>query len=263
MVGDVVRNEIVDLATHVWPCAGQLERADLAGIMEFYRQEVSGQLTRAVVPPDAERRPIWWCFARLAQHLGFACLPGALDPALCDDDEVVDSLAGAALAELVASPHGCVADRPEPWVTQNVLPEGRWCLAPEPLVQQLRGLREPPALALVPGRQLRSMNSALRDVSAVGERCDEARVHLHPEDARAAGIADGAAVRICEASTATPWALAEIDDSLRPGAVWIPHGWLQPDLGALTSARHDIDPLTGMVLQSGVEVRVEPIDAPA
>jgi hypothetical protein len=39
--------------------------------------------------------------------------------------------------------------------------------------------------------------------------------------------------------------------------VWIPHGWLEPNVGRLTSAEHEIDPLTGMVLQSGLAVDVE------
>ena len=49
VVGDVVQNEIVDFATHVWPCTGQLERADLSGLMEFYRLAVIGQLARPIV----------------------------------------------------------------------------------------------------------------------------------------------------------------------------------------------------------------------
>ena len=50
---------------------------------------------------------------------------------------------------------------------------------------------------------------------------------------------------------------AEIDPGLRPGAVWIPHGWLEPNVGEIESAHDDVDPLTGMVRLSGVEVRVE------
>lgn len=55
VVGDVVHNEIVDLATHVWPCAGQLERSDVAGVMEYYKQEVVGRPGR--VSPS--RRAPW------------------------------------------------------------------------------------------------------------------------------------------------------------------------------------------------------------
>jgi hypothetical protein len=43
------------------------------------------------------------------------------------------------------------------------------------------------------------------------------------------------------------------------GGVWLPHGWTQPNVGWLTSSQHDIDPLTGMVLLSGVAVEIEPV----
>jgi hypothetical protein len=44
---------------------------------------------------------------------------------------------------------------------------------------------------------------------------------------------------------------------MQPGSIGMPHGWSAPDVGRLTSADSGIDPLTGMVLQSGLSVSVE------
>jgi hypothetical protein len=48
-----------------------------------------------------------------------------------------------------------------------------------------------------------------------------------------------------------------VDGNMPPGSIGIPHGWASPDVGRLTSADSGIDPLTGMVLQSGLSVSVE------
>jgi anaerobic selenocysteine-containing dehydrogenase len=253
VVADVLHNEIVDVATHLWPCAGQLERADVMGIMEFYKQEVTGQFAAATVPPVAERRPLWWPFAQLASRLGFSCLPTGLEANECSDSEVVESFVGGRLPSLLAAPHGVIGPRPGAWVTERLLPGGRWRVAPAPLRDALTQLREPPPLALVPGRQLRTMNSAFRDIAAPRERLATPDIHVAPSDAKRAGIEHGAPV-IVRSEHGELTGTTFVDQRLRAGTVWIPHGWLTPNVCVLTSASQDIDRLTGMVLQSGVAV---------
>jgi formylmethanofuran dehydrogenase subunit D len=104
---------------------------------------------------------------------------------------------------------------------------------------------------------MRTMNSALRDVAAVGERKDDVLVHLAPADAEQVGVAEADSVRV-RSGAGELVGQVRIDESLRTGSVWIPHGWLDPNVCRLTSREHEIDPLTGMVLQSGVAVEVEP-----
>ena len=38
----------------------------------------------------------------------------------------------------------------------------------------------------------------------------------------------------------------------------IPHGWADPNVCTLTTAEVDVDPLTGMVWQSGLPVQLSP-----
>ncbi len=86
---------------------------------------------------------------------------------------------------------------------------------------------------------------------------------LHPADAETAGISDGQPVRVTTA-TGEVVGVASIDDGIARGAVSVPHGFDavgQPNVGSLISDVLDIDPLTGMVLQSGVAVSIAPVTA--
>jgi hypothetical protein len=56
--------------------------------------------------------------------------------------------------------------------------------------------------------------------------------------------------------------VASIDQGIARGAVSVPHGFDgpgQPNVGELISDTTDLDPLTGMVLQSGLPISVEPL----
>lgn len=75
-VVDVVANETTDLATHLAPCAGQLERADLTLSTDQYLPAVAVAYTPAVVAPAASRRELWWILATLLEALGHRPLPG-------------------------------------------------------------------------------------------------------------------------------------------------------------------------------------------
>jgi len=109
---------------------------------------------------------------------------------------------------------------------------------------------------LIPGRRLRTLSSPLRDAAAPREWTDVSRIHLAPDDARALGVSAGAAVSVSSRHGEVVGE-AEIDPGLRPRAVRISHDWLEPNVGEIASAHHEVDTLTGMVRLSGVEVRVQ------
>ncbi len=150
------------------------------------------------------------------------------------------------------------------WV-HDKLPQGRWRIAPAPLVAQLQAISEDSTassapLRLISGRQLRQMNSALRETAGPGERLDTAMIHLHAQDAADAGIDDGAPMRVASAAGSLE-GRARIDPALRPGTVWVPHDWPRLSVSELTSDRLGVDPLTGMVEQTGLAVRVQSVPA--
>lgn len=259
-VADVVRTDTTDLATHLLPCTGQLERADLPLYTDQYSPAVSSQLTEPVVAPSAQRRSMWWMFAQLAKRLGIDAMPSGLDPDTAADEDLlaVNANRGRSdFATMRAEPTGMVADHAVfGWVTEKLLPDGRWRLAPEELVAQLARLAEPARQVLIPRRQLRHLNSQLREgAGARGRERDPASVLMHPDDIAEAGLADGTDVVVRSASGALRGTVCA-DEDMRRGTVSIPHGYATPNVGRLTSGYLGADPLTGMVLQSGVPVSV-------
>ncbi|UCN06901.1 hypothetical protein LFT51_24840 [Mycobacterium intracellulare subsp. chimaera] len=79
---------------------------------------------------------------------------------------------------------------------------------------------------------------------------------MHPEDGAAAGVADGQKVTVRSANGELT-GIAKVDDSIRRGAVSIPHGHHAANVNRLTN-KDDIDVVTGMVRYSGVPVSLHP-----
>ena len=266
VVVDVIDTETTALATHVLPATGMLERADIPDYVDSYQAQLMSQYTPAVVPAGGQRKPVWWLFAQLGRRLGLEVMPPGLDPDTATDTDYLTSMTRRArlpFDELIASPTAVVVDGPQRgWVRDNVLPGGRWRVAPAELVGQLAGLAADPVdaefpLRLIPGRQLRTLNSMLRDTSAPGGRTELAWVTVHPDDAASAEVAEGDTVDVVSSFGRCPGTL-RVSEAMQPGTVHIPHGWSGTNASLLTSATEHVDPLTGMPRQTAIPVRLEP-----
>jgi anaerobic selenocysteine-containing dehydrogenase len=265
-VADVLDHELVSLATHVLPATAQLERADLP-MIEGPSLSTGTQFTEAVVAPVAERRPVWWMLGELGRRLDLDVLAG-LDPDACDDRallaRVADAGRGDATAVFAAGPRGVVGPAPSyGWVHDQVLPDGRWRVAPRVLVDRLRAdldqlqdLDDPddagPEFVLTARRQLRIMNSA-RYEQADRRGTEQPWVRCNPADVGRLGLDDGDPVVLTNAYGTTAGVL-RADDRVRPGVVSLTHGWIDTNPTALTSTVDDVDPLTGMICQSAIPV---------
>jgi anaerobic selenocysteine-containing dehydrogenase len=262
---DVVETETTRRASHVLPAAGQLERADIPDYVDQYQNLVASQHTTAVVPCGAERKPVWWIFGQLARRLGIDPMPAGLDVDTATDDDLLARFAARGalpFEDVVASATGVVVGGPRRgWVRERVLPDGRWRVAPPDLVAQLESLTsdgaQPHPLVLIPGRQMRTLNSALRDVAAPGGRLDRNTIVLHPDDAAAAGVTEGGEV-VVRSRFGSCAGTCRFDDGLRRGVVHIPHGWNDPGVGFLTSGTKHVDRLTGMPQLTALPVTIEP-----
>ncbi|MBM3692647.1 MAG: molybdopterin oxidoreductase [Actinobacteria bacterium] len=262
-VADVVDHELVGLATHVLPATAQMERADLP-MVEGISLTTGTQYTDAVVPPAAERRPVWWILGELGRRLDLDVLDG-LDPDATDGRALLVRLADRAGADgaavVAAGPRGLPGPPPEfGWVHDEVLPDGRFRLAPAALVERLDAELASldaarPATVLVPRRQLRSMNSARYESAARPE--DPPWVRIGADDAAAGGLADGDPVDLVGAHGRVR-GVVRIDPRLRPGVVSLTHGWIATNVSRLTSVTDAVDPLTGMVCQSAIPVELRP-----
>ena len=249
---EIINNETTQLATHVLPTKDPLERPDIT-IHDVLSSRVSVQYTPAVVDPVGERRSMWWVFAELGRRLGYD-LGNLGDPASSSDDDVLAVLLAGARTKYDEVAATGWADAPQqlpaPWVDDHIERMGGWRLAPPLLVDQLAALEPTPPLVMVPRRQRKKLNGQL---DFLGERAD---ILIHPEDGAAAGVVDGKPV-IVRSANGELTGIAKVDDSIRRGAVSIPHGHHDANVNRLTS-KDDIDVVTGMVRYSGIAVSLHP-----
>lgn len=249
---EIINNETTELATHVLPTKDPLERPDIT-IHDILSSHVSVQYSPAVVEPVGERRSMWWVFAELGRRLGYE-LGNLGDPDTSTDDDVLAVLlAGARTGfDEVAAVGWAEAPRelPAAWVDEHVARMGGWRLAPPLLVDQLAGLKPPAPLVLVPRRQRRKLNGQLDFLGEAPE------ILIHPLDGADAGVANGQKVTVRSANGELT-GIAKVDDSIRRGAVSIPHGHHVANVNHLTN-KDDIDVVTGMVRYSGIPVSLHP-----
>jgi anaerobic selenocysteine-containing dehydrogenase len=256
---DVLPTETTILATHILPAVGSLERADVPWLLDAYQVAVATQFTPAMVPPVADRWPVWRMFAALGERLGLDVLGGGLTSATATDEALLRPLAarsrGGAHAVFAARSGVVHSGAVFGWV-RRILPGGTWQLAPQPLVAQLADTQpsRPGEMYLLAHRQLHTMNSQLRKLAHTA-------VLVHPVEAATLG-GDGAEVEVCASSRVVTGTLCS-DVRMPRGAVAIPHGWPAPNVSGLTSADQDIDPLTGMVRQTAIPVRIQPVSRTA
>jgi anaerobic selenocysteine-containing dehydrogenase len=239
----------------VLPTKDQLERADI-NLWDFLSPRVAGMYSPAIVAPAGDRRSAWWVLAGLGQRLGYEMPRAPATDGPADDDVMLAAQvkhARAAFADIIASRYAESGyELPAPWVDEFITRIGGWQLAPPQLVTQLAGLHpgDPGALRLIPRRQKRHVNSQFTFLG------DEPEVLLHPDDAAAAGLADGAPV-IVRGEAGELTATARVDPGMRRGAVSVPHGYPGANVNRLTS-HLKADPLTGMARYSGLPVTVHP-----
>ena len=125
---------------------------------------------------------------------------------------------------------------------------------------------------LVGRRTLRSNNSWMHNLDVLVKGRPTCTLHVHPDDARRFGLADGGTARVRSRVGALEIPV-EVTDGIMPGVVSIPHGWGHDDPGsALTiAAAHAgansnlladetaLDPLSGNSVLNGIPVSVEPV----
>jgi anaerobic selenocysteine-containing dehydrogenase len=254
-VTELTAGEMTEAATHVLPCAGPLERADV-NHLDAFQPEVFGQFSPAVLGLTGERRPMWWFMSELGRRLALEILPDGLDGS-ASDAEVLQGLFPAprrAFDEVAANPGGVVVTGTRaPWFADTVIPGGRWNLEPGLLAEQLAQLDvSNAALSLISRRPRHQVNSTLRGLAGEG-----ACLYIHETDAVRAGIENGANVMVRSRHGAVE-TTAVFDATLRPGVVAMSQGDLVANINLLTSELDDVDNVTSMPLFTAIPVSVAP-----
>jgi anaerobic selenocysteine-containing dehydrogenase len=216
-VVDVHDGELADLATHVLPATGQLERADVTMFAQMSMASTV-QYTEAVVAPVGERRPVWWILGQLARRMGGDLLRGVDPDAMTDERYLRDVLATSPIdvdGLNERGPRGTAVPVEVGWVRRDLLPDGCWNVAPPALVARLDAHAPPGAgLLLTTRREMGWING-----SRYGGPGTEAVVRMHPDDLAAADLADGAVACVRSAHGSVEVAVAA-DQPGRPGGVW-------------------------------------------
>jgi anaerobic selenocysteine-containing dehydrogenase len=261
VVSDVVHTATTRLATHVFPAADFTERPNMPIGIDQFLPAVATQYGRAIVEPKHRRKPTWWPIAQVARRMGVEALPPGFDADTATDDGLLADLAARGPIDfdvLRAEPSAVVTDEAVfGWVEDSLLPNATWRLAPSPLVDQLAKLEDPAPLALIPRRQQRHFNSQLALSLGEGGAADAPLLLVSPDDARSRDLSDGDEVVVHSVSGSVS-CLLSVEPGMRAGTVSLPHGFDEHNVGYLTSGTLDVDPLTGMVLQSGLSVTIVP-----
>ena len=125
-------------------------------------------------------------------------------------------------------------------------------------------------LVLIGRRHLRSNNSWMHNVPALGKGRDRCTLQIHPHDADRLGVADGARAQVT-ARAGELTALVEVTARVMPGVVSLPHGWGHglPGTRMAVAAAHagvnsnvltdetTVDPLSGNSVLNGIPVEMK------
>jgi anaerobic selenocysteine-containing dehydrogenase len=134
---------------------------------------------------------------------------------------------------LEASPHGVDLGPLEPRLPGRLRTPGRRIVAAPPaLLEDLAHLEalleaRPPDgldLLLIGRRELRSNNSWMHNLPRLMKGADRCALLVHPDDARARGLTDGATAHV-RSSRGHLDVRVELSDAVMPGVVSLPHGY--------------------------------------
>jgi formate dehydrogenase len=306
VVLDILPSETASLAHYVLPCTSPLERPDLPFLFPLFLGMQSRpylQATEALLAPHGEARDeasIYLDLARAARTplfgsriaqllLQLASRPKAGSNLLQVPERALLSLLLRAsgqggFATLAGERHG--RKRPAAqggdFLGERVLtPDGRVALAPPALVDLVatveasfeRERRDRRRLKLITKRAITSHNSWTHNHPRfVRGDNDTNYLYMHPDDAAAAGVADGGIADV-SSSTAAVRIPVRLSRDLMRGTVAMPHGWGHQRATGLSVASKTrgvnvnllaadgadaIEPLSGMARLTGIVVDVAP-----
>jgi anaerobic selenocysteine-containing dehydrogenase len=287
-------------ADYILPATTFLEREDVPVAFLGFFSTPFMQVTEAVVPPRGEARQEWRIIddlsrrigiapyslkaLRVLARLGYRISPRRLVDALLRAGPAGDWFglrrSGLSLKKVARSPHGIVLGD---HIQTDVLSErirhsdrrvhiGDTAVLGE--IDRLEGAnggapRFP--LSLIGLRELRSHNSWMHNSPLLMRGGRTHALRIHPDDALAVDLVDGALARITSASGVVE-APVMVTDDMTLGTVALPHGWghrggwqLANEAGGANvnqlapSGPEHLERLAGMAHLNGIPVRVEAV----
>lgn len=302
---DIGINDTNRDADYILPATTFLEREDMPLQMLAYQLRTFMQWVDAVVEPRGEARQEWEILRDICAELGLvpssvkevqrlgrigrALKPRTMFEAMLRLGPYGDRFGlrrgGLNARVLRANPHGVVlADE----VPTGVLPgrithsDNRIHLAPPEIHHEVDRLLAATQfdpdypLRLFGRRELRSINSWMKNAQKLTVGGSGPTAQLHPRTAAELSVVEGESIRISSAGGEVH-AVAELTDDVMVGTVCLPHGWGHevgvdgrsagiggPNSNSLTRAgAEQLERVSGMSVLNGIRVRVEPLYATA
>lgn len=275
---DLYVTETTRHAHYILPVTTALEREDVNLFFMNHMVRPFAQHVNAVIPPLGEARGEYDILRDLAFRMGRGERFGNMTPFEMADGALrsgIEGKDGLSLARLKENPHGIMIERGR-WAFDFTKRLGHsdgkihlWGEVAAAELERLQAMpdRDPAALRFVNLRKLRSINSWMHNVEGL-VRSDAPRLLIHPDDAAARGVTDGADVAL-----SSEWGslsvVAELTDEVRQGCVAYPHGWGHSgawqranakgggNLNALTPATPEAaEQVSGMSYLEGFDVEV-------
>ncbi|HEY4242985.1 MAG TPA: molybdopterin-dependent oxidoreductase [Kofleriaceae bacterium] len=236
---DPYLNETTRFAHVILPPASPLERSHYDVALNLLSVRNVAKYVPPVFPRRADGRQDWEICVALWTRLGAL---GAVRPAGALVEKLIGKLgpeglldlglrAGPhrlSLAKLRAAPHGLDLGALVPRLPARLgTPDQTVHLAPREYLDDLARLARqaaPTGLVLIGRRQLRSNNSWMHNSERLVKGPPRCTLLIHPDDAMARGLANGAAATVKTARGAIEVPV-EISDEMMPGVVSVPHGW--------------------------------------
>jgi anaerobic selenocysteine-containing dehydrogenase len=268
-------------ARHLWEVmaeiAGRMHGADAAAVHELILARL---LNGTVGRPGTACPDVTEAAARekLGSEPGPARLVDLMVRAGPYGDRFDDAAEGLSLAKLKAAEHGIDLGPLAPRLPAMLATEsGRIELAPELLLGDVERLRAGLAeranggFVLIGRRHLRSNNSWMHNLPALAKGKERCTLLVHPEDARALGLANGGRARVRSRVGAVE-APVEWSEGLMRGVVSLPHGHGHDAPGARLSVAAKrpgvnsnlltdetlLDELSGNAVLNGIPVEISP-----
>ncbi|MEM7137666.1 MAG: molybdopterin-dependent oxidoreductase [Myxococcota bacterium] len=309
---DIFRNETANHAHYILPGSSAMQRADLPFVFQSLMgvQPVPyAQFTDAVVPLEAEQRDETMILLQIARAcganlFGSRWVQGVIDAWMgvgkvpwigkrveLTPERLLGLMAKAfkfgSLDELRKAPHGrlLAAHAGNDFLGSRVVTDdGLVDLAPAEFVRAVgqleasfeREREHRDRLKLISKREQHSHNSWLHNQPRFVEgRRSTNYLYMHPEDAKAIGVASGQRVEV-RSEVASIELPVEITDDMMQGAVALPHGWGHQDADGLSVASQTtganvnllaadgpdkLEYFSGMAQLNGILVDVRPIPA--
>jgi anaerobic selenocysteine-containing dehydrogenase len=184
---------------------------------------------------------------------------------------------GLTLESFVEAPHGIDKGPMVPRAREVVCTtSGKVELAPEYIVADVPRLRARlgrprDSLVLTSRRHLRSNNSWMHNVKVLVKGKDRCTLLIHPDDALATGVVDGALARVSSGAGEVEVPV-EVSDEMMPGVVSLPHGWGHDRPGTRMAVAREhagvnnnllapgmfVDEISGNAAVNGIPVEVAP-----